>query len=186
MNLADAGVLIVVAMLVVVGFRRGLIGQLLLLAATLVSLLAAAVVAYAIATRAEAVAGWVALASPIAFFVALAVTSWITRLLARAATRVVHSLPFASLDRLAGALVSVVVGAIILSLLVLGLASIPAENPVTETVSTARSTPWLLATGHWTAAAVADHVELLAPLARGFESASERVGRPFEIPGETL
>jgi uncharacterized membrane protein required for colicin V production len=177
-NLADAGVVIVLAGVILIGLKRGLVGQCLLLAATLISLLVAAVTAYLVATQADAGHGLARLAAPLAFFIALGLASWLLKRLALGMTRIVHSLPFASVDRLLGAAVSVAVGVIILSLLVLGLLSIPAPNPVTDEVAGARSTVWLLEIGGWAAATGARHVDLLDPLARRFAAAAARVGPP--------
>ncbi len=176
MNLADAGVVVVLTSLIFVGLRRGLIGQCLLLAATLVSLLVAAVVAYLVATQADAGPGLARLAAPIAFFIALALSSWILKLLARGITRIVHKLPFATVDRLLGALVSIAVGVIIMSLLFLGLISIQRDNPVSREVRAAQSTPFLLEAGRWTATAGGRYSKFLQPLGSRFEAAVERLG----------
>jgi uncharacterized membrane protein required for colicin V production len=188
MNLADVVVLVVLACLTAVGLRRGLVGQVLLLAATLISLAVAVVAAYLVATEADAGHGLARLAAPLAFFLTLMVSSWLLKGLAKGITRVVHGLPFSSLDRLLGALISIAVGVVILSLLFLGLLSIDEPNPLTDAVVAARSTPWLLAAGGvaWTHGA--GYIDLLAPLARRFEAATGRLELPDlpDIPSEIL
>ncbi len=176
MNLADAGVLLVLGVLVVIGLRRGLVGQCLLLVAAIASVVVAALVAYLVVAQVGPENRLVVLAAPIAFFVSFVVASWTLKLMARGITRIVHTLPFAGLDRLLGALISMAVGGIILSLLCLGLVSIPGDNPISREARLARSSPYLLTAGRWTVALGARHLAFLQPLGDQFESAVEGLG----------
>ena len=174
MNLADAGVVAVLVGLVVLGLRRGLIGQCLLLAATLASVLVAGAATYWTVGRAELEAPLETplgrLIAPVTFFVALVIAAWVLQRLAAGVTRVVHRLPFASLDRLLGALVSMTIGVIILSLLFLGLVSVPWNNPVSREVRAARTAPLLLDAGWRLAEQGSRYLAVLEPLASRFEA----------------
>lgn len=168
--MADVGVLVILLGVVAYGLKQGLIGQVLLLAATIASALIAGVAAYLVGADSDA-SWWARLAAPITFFAALALSSLLTRFIARAVTGLVHKLPFASFDRLLGAGVAVVIGSIVLSILVLGVASLPFDNPVTGAVKTARSTPWLLEAGRQTSHLGARFTDVFEPIAARYDEA---------------
>jgi len=169
-NAADVGVAVILVAVVVFGLRHGLIGQILLLAATIVSALIAGLAAYLVAAEGDG-SLWGTLAAPVAFFVALSLSSLLTRWLARGLTGLMHRLPFASLDRLLGACVSVIIASIVLSILVLGVASLPFPNPVTDAVRSARSSPWLLEAGLSTSRVGSRFSDLFDPIAMRYEEA---------------
>ena len=176
MNVADVGVFLIFLGLAIVGVRRGVVGMCLLALSTLASFVVATVVAYIVSDWTEGSMAGVAAA--VAFFLALALASWVLRAAAGGVTGLVHKLPFATVDRLLGALLAMAVGAAILSLAVLGITSVPIHNPVSDVVRAARTTPYLLEAGRATAAAGARHASVLDPLAARFEAALRGELRP--------
>jgi hypothetical protein len=174
-NLVDVGVLLILGTFIWWGIRRGIVGMALLLCATIISLVVAAGAAYLVATEAEAESGLARLAAPVAFFVALALASWLLKRVAHLLTRVIHGLPFASIDRLAGAVLAVAVAVVITSLLMLGLTSIPIDNPLSSEVLEARFTPLILWAGGSTAEVAGNAFAFLKPFARHYQTALERV-----------
>ena len=177
MNAADIGVVLVLLGLLFIGVRRGLVGIALIAIATGLSVFVAVVAAYVVADSQSD--PWIArVAAPIAFFVALGVSSWLLRSVAGTITDLLHRLPLASFDRLLGGTLAVVVGCTVLGLVVLGITAVPVANPITEQVRAARSTPVLLETGRVVAAAGARYVHVLDPLAQRFDEALRDDIRP--------
>ena len=177
MNAADIGVVLVLLGLLFIGVRRGLVGIALVAIATAASLCVAVVAAYLVAESQSD--PWIArVAAPISFFVTLGLASWLLRSVAGTITDLLHKLPLASFDRLLGGALAVTMGCTVLGLVVLGITSVPAANPVTEHVRAARSTPWLLESGRFVAAAGARYLHVLDPIAQRFDEALHDDIRP--------
>lgn len=175
MNLADLGLGLAFLVLILAGARQGLVGILLLAAATLVSLVVAGVAAFWIAAEAGIPAATRLVAIPVVFFVTLWATGFLLRSLAQGVRDGAHRLPMASLDRLLGAAVAGAVGVLVLSVFVFGLVVVPFSNPVTREVKAAAASPWLLEAGARMTYALARPLPVLRPLAMRLEETSRRL-----------
>jgi hypothetical protein len=172
-NLADIVLGLALGAIVIGGLWRGLSGLVLITTATLLSLIAAGIAAFLTVGLEEVPAGWLFLLVPGAFFITLFLTGYFLRSIATHLTRFIHRLPFASIDRLLGAALAGGLGILVLSLLILGILSVPYDNPVTREVESGETTPILLSAGAETVGLLARPLPFLTPLLERLEAVSE-------------
>lgn len=176
MNLADIVLGLSLSAIVIGGLWRGLSGLVLITTASLLSLVAAGIAAFLTVGAEDVPTGWLFLMVPGAFFVTLFLTGYFLRSIATHLTRFIHRLPFASIDRLLGAVLAGGLGILALSLLILGILSVPYDNPVTREVESGETTPILLTAGAETIGLLARPLPFLNPLLERLEAMSEDLG----------
>jgi len=177
MNLLDLGIILLLALVTVRGYFRGLFQEL----AVLVGLVGGLVVA---ARTYPQVAGLLAPAikSPqwaqgIAFILVLVVFYWSMRLVAYVLHRLLYHLYLDIIDKVLGAFFALVKGSLILGFVVLVLGVVLPKN--TRLVQESATAPLLTRVARQT-------LELLPPeFKHRFEEYLKKVPRPKEKPGET-
>lgn len=182
MNLADLALGIILLVVVVTGFRRGLVGMALYTLAALLSLVSAAAVTLA-AAAAPIPDTWLLLLVPIAFFATLGFVLAFSRSLAARVTSSWLKLPFAPADRLLGAALAGGLGVLVLSLVVLALLElkVPARRVVAE-LETGQAAPLLLAAGASELRYLAGPLPILEPLAARLAAARDDILSPHPSP----
>ena len=175
LNLADIALGLAFLLLIVAGLRQGLLGFLLMAAATLLSLVSAGAAALWVTAEPGIPRPGAALAIPAAFFVTLFVTGACFRLLARGITRRIHRLPFGAVDRLSGAALTAVAGVTFMSLAIYAVLAVPVENRVTREVKSATAAPLVLGAGAKLIGLAARPLPFLSPLAHRLAEAKEEL-----------
>jgi len=150
MNLLDLGILVLLGLVVIRGYWRGLFQELAFLVGVVGGILVAAHTYLRLAQYFQPYIKEPSIAQGLAFFVVLVAVYWLTRLVAHLLQRILYHLYLDLFDRLLGAFFALVKGALILGfvLILLGLVLRPEPRLMKES----RLAPHLL---HFSRQAVA-------------------------------
>ena len=182
MNLADLVLGLAFLAFVLAGVRWGLVGLVLLAAASIVSVVAAGVVAIWVSSLPGIPRVLSYLVLPGTFFLTLILVGAVLNFVARRAAGLAHRLPFSIVDRVLGAGVAAGLGVVLLSLAVLVVLDLPPRNRVTDEVEGGRAAALLLQGGAQIMSTLARPLPLLAPIAARLEAARSGVGTRAAAP----
>jgi membrane protein required for colicin V production len=146
MNLLDLGILVLLGLVVVRGYWRGLFQELAFLVGVVGGILVAAHTYLRLAQQFQPYIKEPSIAQGLAFFLVLVVVYWLTRLVAHLLQRILYHLYLDFFDRVLGAFFALVKGALILgfALMVLGVMLRPEPRLMKES----RLVPHLLNFSH--------------------------------------
>ena len=141
MNLLDLGIVIVLALIVLRGYYRGLFQELAVLAGLVGGLLAAAHFYLLLAARIQPLIKEPTYARWLAFAVILVAVYWLTRVLAHFLQRLLYHLYLDVFDRLLGALFALLKGGLVVGF---ALMIVSVAIPKSQLIKESRAAPVLL------------------------------------------